>query len=44
VAHISERLGAAVRDVHVRNIDFARDTMRLEVTVARQQPESTTTP
>ena len=44
VAHISERLGAAVRDVHVRDIDFARDTMRLEVTVARRQPDSTTPP
>jgi len=43
-AHISERLGTAVRDVHVRDIDFARDTMRLEVTVARQQPGSTTPP
>lgn len=43
-AHISERLGTAVRDVHVRDIDFARDTMRLEVTVARQQPGSSTPP
>lgn len=43
-AHISERLGTAVRDVHVRDIDFARDTMRLEVTVARQQPGSTSLP
>ena len=34
-AHLSERLGSTIRDLRIREVDFARDTMRLDVTILR---------
>lgn len=35
-AHLSERLGARVLSVHVREVDYVRDTMRLDVVLDRR--------